>query len=199
MTVDPENGEVFFYDYKTRKISQLHSCNDEGKFVEVEGGAFGVSPQRGNIEALVFNSALSYEPSRAPGVLYMAAPEAVPAVGGGGEPGESALGYIFAPPVRHEPVIEAEEVSKVSPSSGLLGARINPKGADSRYYFQYLTVAAYEANEPTERFAGASEAPLGGAPLGGGSTAVPVSAVATSLSPHGILLPRSCGQRRRDG
>ena len=74
MTVDPANGEVFYYDYKDRKIHQLHSCNGEGKFVEVEGGAFSVSPQRGVIEALVFNPVLQYEPSRAAGVLYAAAP-----------------------------------------------------------------------------------------------------------------------------
>jgi hypothetical protein len=184
MTVDPENGEVFYYDSKTRKVQQLHSCNGEGKFVEVEGGAFSVSPQRGNINALVFNPALQYEPSRAAGVLYAATPDPVPGTGGGGEPSHSALGYIFAPPVKHEPVVEAEEVSKVSSASALLGAEVNPKGANTHYYFQYLTAAAYEANEPSERFAGASEAPVGGAPLGGGSTGVAVSATATTLSPE---------------
>jgi hypothetical protein len=182
MTVDPANGEVFYYDNKNRKIHQLHSCDAGGKFVEVEGGAFNVSPQRGNIEALVFNPALQYEPSRAAGVLYAATPEDRPPAGGGGEPGESALGYIFAPPVQHEPVVEAEEVAKVSSSSASLGATVNPKGANTRYYFQYLTAAEYEANEPNERFAGAVEAPVGGAPVGGGSTGVGVSATVSDLA-----------------
>ncbi len=184
MTVDPASGEVFYYDSKTRQIHQLHSCNGEGKFVEVEGGAFSVSPQRGNIGALVFNPILQYEPDRAAGVLYAATPFPVPGIGGGGEPGESALGYIFAPPAKHEPVVEAQEVTKVSSSSALLGAVVNPKGADTHYYFQYLTAAAYEANEPGERFAGAGEAPLGGAPVGGGSTGVAVSATVTNLAPE---------------
>jgi hypothetical protein len=185
MTVDPANGEVFYYDYKARKIYQLHSCNSEGKFVEVEGGAFGVSPQRGNIYALVFNPILQYEPSRAAGVLYAATPDPSPTNGGGGgEPGESALGYIFAPPVQHEPVVETEEISNVSSSSALLGAVVNPKGANTRYHFQYLTAAAYEANEPGERFAGAVEVPVGGAPVGGGSTGVAVSVTASGLAPE---------------
>jgi hypothetical protein len=184
MTVDPATGEPFYYDDKNRQIHQLHSCNSEGKFVEVEGASFGALPQRGDIEALGFDSALMYEPSRAAGVLYAATPDPTPPIGGGGEPGESALGYIFAPPTKHEPVVEAEEVSKVSSSSALLGAEVNPKGANTRYYFQYLTASAYAANEPAERFAGAAEAPLGGAPLGGGSTGVAVSVAASGLSPE---------------
>ncbi len=52
--------------------------------------------------------------------------------------------------------------------SAVLHAQINPEGSQTHYSFQYLTEAAYEANEPSDRFAGALEAPLGGAELGSG-------------------------------
>ena len=50
-------------------------------------------------------------------------------------------------------------------SGAQLHAVIDPKGFQTRYVFQYLSEAAYQ--EAGESFAGAAEAPPGGAPLEG--------------------------------
>jgi hypothetical protein len=180
MNVNPETGEVFYYNYKDRKVHQLSPCT-EGEFTEI-GEPFSPSPKRGYIEALAVNPTLKWEASRPQSVIYGATPEAV-GEAGGGEEGQSALGYIFAPPLSHEPVVEAESVSGVGSTTATLNAQVNPNGASTDYVFQYITQAAYEANEPGERFSGAGEAPLGGALLGGGQASLPASAVLSNLWP----------------
>jgi hypothetical protein len=147
MNVNPETGEIFYYNYKDRKVHRLSACN-QGEIKEVE--AFGPSPKRGYVEALAVNPTMKWEPSRPQSVLYGATPEEIGEVSGG-EPGQSALGYIFAPPVSHEPVVESESVSNIGVTTATLRAQINPKGAPTSYAFQYLAEAAYQANEPEER------------------------------------------------
>ncbi|MDX6600925.1 MAG: hypothetical protein QOF13_127 [Solirubrobacterales bacterium] len=147
-TVSPATGEVFYYSLKNHKIHQL-SCNAEGKFVEK--AAFNATPQRGDLEALAVDPVRQYEPSRPAGVLYAAAYEATPKTGSGGEPGAGPLGYVLSPPKEFPPLVESESASSVTSSTAALGAQINPMGAATRYAFQYLDDAAYEANEPDER------------------------------------------------
>lgn len=179
MNVNSATGEVFFYDYKDRKFHQLSSCSG-GTFAEV--ATLNPTPKRGYVEALAVNPALKWEPSRAPGVLYGATSEAIGEVSGG-EPGQSALGYIFAQAELHEPVVESESVSAVGFTSATLKALINPKGSATSYVFEYLTDAAYQANEPTDRFAGSSKAPIGGGKLGNGQSPVLASADLSGLIP----------------
>jgi hypothetical protein len=166
MTVNPANGEVFFFGNKApKRIHRLAPCDEEmGEFVETE--AFKASPERDDLFAMAFDPARQVEPSRAPGVLYGGAPRAVPFSGGKGEPGQSSLGYVFAHPKELAPSVEAESFAHVTSTSATLEARIDPRGSQTSYAFQYITEAEYEANEPAERFAGAAEAPPGGAVLG---------------------------------
>jgi hypothetical protein len=147
-TVDPVTEEVFYYSIKNQKIHQL-SCSAEGKFVEE--AAFKATPQRGNLEALAIDPVRQYEPSRPAGVLYAAAGEPFPSTGSGGEPGTGPLGYVLAPPKEFPPSVISESVSHVTSGTADLGAQINPMGAATRYAFQFLDDAAYEANEPDER------------------------------------------------
>jgi hypothetical protein len=191
MTVNPENGEVFYYSTLNRKIHQLAPCNSEGKFVEV--AAFNAVPQRGNVEALVLNPTLHCGPvnfkpgvceeERPAGVLYAGTPEATPPVGSGGEPGQSSLGFILAPPVSHIPEVESESVTHLTLTSATLNAKVNPKGSATTYVFQYISDSAYQANPPAERFNGATEAPLGGAPLGTGPQGLPAAVAISGLTP----------------
>ena len=99
---------------------------------------------------------------------------------GKGEPGQSALGYIFAGAVEAPPVVEAETVAKVKTTSAMLRAKVDPKGFPTHYVFEYLSEADYQG--AGESFAGATEAPLGGATLEGtGAQAVAVAV--TGLTP----------------
>jgi hypothetical protein len=159
-TVNPANGEVFFYSEKNKKIHQLSPCQ-QGKFVETS--SFGISTKPDQFYALAFNPTLTYGPSRPAGVLYGA--DFQLASGGQALPGP---GHIFAPAETHLPAVESESVSSVTASTARLGAQINPKGSPTHYVFQYLSEHAYQENPPGERFAGATEAPLGGADLGSG-------------------------------
>ena len=161
MTVDPVSGDVFYSNVKNKEIHRLGPCNGEGKFVEID--RFGVSPERGAIEALAFDPVRRFVPSREPGVLYGATPEPVPNIGGSGEPGQSALGYIFAPVREDPPAVKSESVTDVTGSSAELHAQIDPKGSETHYVFQFMTDAAFK--ESGESFTGASEAPVGGAVL----------------------------------
>lgn len=182
MNVNPATGEVFFYDYKDRKVHQLGPCSG-GTFAEI--GTLSPTPKRGYIEALAVNPTLQWQLSRPPGVLYGATPEEV-GEAGGGEPGQSSLGYIFAEGELHEPVVESESVTQVGFKSATLKAQVNPKGSATSYFFEYLTDAAYQANEPANRFAGSSKGPIGGGKLGNGQGSVLASAEVSGLIPGAL-------------
>jgi hypothetical protein len=169
MTVNPANGEVFYFSYKDRKIHQLSSCGSDDLFKE--SAAFPVARKTEGISSLAFNSAMTFEPSRPPGILY------------GFDEQEPTQAEIFAPAEVRSPVVESESVSGVGSSDASLNARINPKGSEARYVFEYLTAAAFQANEPAERFAGATDAPIGGAALGSGQSALSAQVGLASLSP----------------
>ena len=187
MTVDPETGEPFFYSYKRETkahwLRRLSAC-DEGSGEFTETAKMAIAPERGDIFALAFDPERRAEPSREKGILYGAANEPTPE-SGEGEPTQSALGYIFGAPTAepHPPAVEAESFAHVTATSALLRATVDPEGYATRYAFQYETQAAYEANPPEERFAGASEAPAGGAPAGEGSAAIALSTQVAGLSP----------------
>jgi len=88
-----------------------------------------------------------------------------------------------------QPAIEAEWVTGVTSTSAVLHAEIDPDGLSSRYHFEYLTLAAYEANLAAARqpFAGATRAPPADAGVGNGTAPVEVSFALTA--PVNPLLP----------
>jgi hypothetical protein len=176
LAVNPTTGELFYTSEKDKKrqIHVLEPCS-EGKFEEDTAAALTPEPQPAeSVEAMAFNPTLQWDPSRPPGVLY-GAPRSFFDI--------TEPNYVFVPSESHEPEVEAESVTSVTSSTATLRAQINPKGASTSYVFQYLSEAAYEANEPAERFAGASEAPLGGALLGGGKDPLPAAAAISGLAP----------------
>ena len=81
------------------------------------------------------------------------------------------------------PTVAGTEAVEVTETAATLVGTVNPRGASTTYRFQYLTQAAYEANSPTERWAGATEVPSGGKEIGAGTTPVPVSIPISGLTP----------------
>ncbi len=186
ITVNPAGGEVFFHSENgSNKIHQLGAgCDGEGKFHEAS--AFKLSPNREDLTGLAFDPAREYEAGRPAGVLYAGARSGY----GGNFEGEwpnylveSSLGYIFSQPAEIPPAVEAESFANVTASTAELSAQVNPKGSATRYAFQYETEAQYEESEPSDRFAGAAQAPPGGAVAGEGTEAVTVSASLAGLAP----------------
>lgn len=195
ITVNSVTGEPFFFTYKDHLIHKLAACSG-GKFAE-EGTAppFMPEPQRGNIEAMALNPELEWSEEEEPspgvkveikhpaGTLYAGAAGRCPGIGSCPEEaqGQSSLGYVLARAASQGPVVETESVSGVGPTSATLRALVNPKGAQTSYKFQYLSEAAYQ--EAGESFAGAMEAPIGGAPLGAGQKPLSASATISGLTP----------------
>jgi hypothetical protein len=185
-TVNPETGAVFYYSFKDGLIHQLSPCNAQGQFVEdaLANPPFPPAPKRGFIEAMAFNP-LAQLPGHSPGVLYAGTPLACPPVGScpAEAKGQSSLGYMFALQISHEPIVVSESVTQVGITSAILNAQVNPQGTQTTFAFQYLTDAAYQANDPSDRFAGAREAPVGGALLGNGQQPLLATAAVGGLSP----------------
>jgi DNA-binding beta-propeller fold protein YncE len=165
MAADPATGAVFYFSSKGKaEIHLLSPCNAKGEFEEV--GTLPVTPKTDSVEALAFNPALSYDGIRPLGILY-AGDGATRSLGGGKF--EEGLGHIYAGAVALLPTVGSESVSSVGVSSATLKGQVNPHGLNTTYAFQYLTDAAYQTNAPSDRFAGATEAPPGGAAAGGGT------------------------------
>jgi hypothetical protein len=181
LTVNPANGEVFFFSYKPpKRVHRLGPCDEEtGEFSETE--AFTVSPERDDLYGLAFDPNRQL-PSRPPGVLYGGAPAPVPGSRvGKGQPGQSSLGYVFSRAKEVSPSVEAESISHVGTTTAKLQARINSKGSETHYAFQYITETAYE--EAGESFVGAKEAPLGGGTLVAVQEGVGVDTAVSGLLP----------------
>lgn len=84
------------------------------------------------------------------------------------------------------PQVASSWVTEVTASGASLRAQINPEGASTRYRFEYLTEAAYQANlkAGSDGFAGAALVPTTGeAAVGTGTVAVQVSQHASALAP----------------
>jgi hypothetical protein len=75
-----------------------------------------------------------------------------------------------------EPLIADSWVATVTAGSAGLRAQVNPEGAATNARFEYLTVAAHQANlaaiPPRDPFAGASSSPATGTALGAGTALV---------------------------
>jgi len=203
LTVNPLSGEVFFFSYKLpKRLYRLGPCNAatgkfEGKAGEVIVDEFEVAPQRDDLWGLAFDPLRKFSPSRPAGVLYAGAPSPAPNSGvGKGEPGQSSLGYIFAPAEENPPVVEEESFSHITATSAELEALIDPKGFKTRYAFQYITEAAYQ--EGGESFEGAMEAPLGGGFLAGTGAPESVGATLTGLSPDTAYRYRAVAESHCD-
>jgi hypothetical protein len=173
-TVDQTTGQPFYFSYGDKQIHHLSACT-HGKFIEAASIPVTPKPQS-FVEALAFNPNLAYEESRPPGILYAIDPSET--TGGG---------RIFAPAKGGSaPVVKAESVVRVTSSTATLSAQIDPSGNATRYVFQYITEAAYDANEPGERFAGANEAPPGGGVFGEGNEVLSAGAALYGLEPETV-------------
>jgi len=182
MTVDPKTGDLFFFSPKAPvRVRRIGPCNHAtGKFAEeASPEVIPLSPEPEERLALAFDPDRQVEASRPPGLLYGAAPEAT--LGNYFE--KSALGYIFAHPQEAPPKVINEAFAHVGTTGALVEASIDPEGFPTRYVFRYETEEQYEANDPSDRFAGASEAPVGGAVLGEGSDPLSATASLSGLLP----------------
>jgi len=170
MTVDPQTGEVYYYTEKHRgNLFQLSACNANKEFTLLDTLVLSPGvPHEVPGFGLAFDPAVAYRAGGVPGILY--------AVSWDG------LGYVYAPAEVRSPTVESTAES-VDSSSAVLSGTVNPHNWVTRYVFQYLTNSAYEANGPSERFAGAEETPVGGGEVEAVASSVGVKASLSGLAP----------------
>ena len=150
MTANPATGEVFYFaGNPDRKLHRLGPCDPETGEFEVAQEAIAPSPETQKLFALAINPGLAWGEGRPAGTLYGADADFHPAAGE--EEKHSGIGDIFVPAPLEPPVVLGESVANTTASSATLRAKIDPRGQSTRYRFEYLTQAAYEANEPDER------------------------------------------------
>ncbi len=138
MSANPTSGEVFYYTVSDRSIHRLGPCDPEsGEFEELQSAMKPV-PTTKELLALAVNAGLAWGESRPPGTLYAA-------------DYENGAGDVFAPAEVFPPAVLSSAAANATTSSATLKARIDPRGSETSYRFQYLTRAAYEANQPDER------------------------------------------------
>ncbi|MGV1049126.1 MAG: hypothetical protein ACOYD4_11450, partial [Solirubrobacterales bacterium] len=183
LSVNPASGTPFFFSFQQpKRLYQLGPCDPATH--KFKGGIIGetvVTPERDDLWGLAFDPVAKFAPTRPTGVLYGGAPNPEPSSAvGPGEPGKTSLGYIFAPAEEIPPVVEAESVLTVSETTARLSALINPEGSKTRYAFQYLTEAAYQA--AGKSFDEAAEAPLGGGPMANSTGAQGVAVTLSGLA-----------------
>jgi hypothetical protein len=193
MTADPETGEVYYFNYKKKEIHRL-VCTG-GTFVDTE--AFQPSPKPTEMLGLAYNPKSSFGEGRPEGILYGLNTAALLP-----DKREVGVAYVFAQGAVFSPIVESQAASEVGISDAALHAVINPKGAATTYAFQYISDAAYQANEPGDRFAGASELPGGGGQLQSGLTGVPVAVVLSGLQPatqyHFRIVANNCTEGQEE-
>ena len=92
--------------------------------------------------ALAVDAARAWGPGRPAGILYGADVRTWRTLG---------IGDVLAPAQIFPPAILSTSAADATASSATLKAQIDPRGSATSYRFQYLTRAAYEANQPDER------------------------------------------------
>jgi hypothetical protein len=149
LTVDPKTGEPIFYSYRkqSRRMYELSACAG-GHFTLT--GEVEIKPERSEIYSFGFDPTREF-PGREPGAVYAGAAVGGPIEGKGqGEGGPSGLGYILTQPEEVAPLVRSESADQVAATSARLQAELDPSGHQTRYAFQYIDEAAYQANKPDE-------------------------------------------------
>jgi DNA-binding beta-propeller fold protein YncE len=170
MTVNQSTGDVFYA--AKGKVYGLESCK-EGTFHE-DQAPIKAEPVTRQLAVMTFDPSRIWSAGRPDGVLYAIDDEEHSELVHG-------LGDVFAPAIVRAPSVNSESVTSTGINSTTLHAEIDPHGFTTRFTFQYLTDAAYEANESADRFAGAAEAPIGGATIGGGAVGQAAAAISALL------------------
>ena len=136
MTTNEVTGEVFWARESDKRLRRLGPCDEStGKWSELDV----IKPKlatAGPLGAMAVNPTKSWGPLRPAGVLYAV------------EYGYSdTLGTVFIPAIAgNPPAIEFERATNTSTISSVLTARLDPRGSDVSFHFEYLSDADYVAN-----------------------------------------------------
>ena len=101
---------------------------------------------------------------------------------GRGDRRSAALGAPAAASAAERPVVTSGAAANIEPTTVVLNGTVNPKGAETTYYFQYGTSALYGAVTP---------ATAAGAGTKGVKVAVPVGALAPATKYHYRLVAQN--------
>jgi hypothetical protein len=147
LTANSETGEVFFFAQARHPLlHRLGPCDPTtNEFPETQ--QLTTDPQTEEMYGLAVNPRLAWSGLRPRGVLYGVDAGAH----GTAEPKQLGIGDIFVPAEVQGPVVTSESVLNTTSTGATLQAQIDPRGSATKFRFQYLTNAEYEANEPDDR------------------------------------------------
>ncbi len=150
MATNEVNGEVFYSTFAGptigSKLHRLGACDEAtGEFKEAQA-ALTPEPKTGKMWALAVNPGRAWGSLRPAGTVYGVDAEmhTSPTV-------EKGIGDVFALSQAFSPEVLSEGVTNTTTVSTTLEAAINARHFTTTYAFQYLTEAAFRANEPNER------------------------------------------------
>jgi hypothetical protein len=173
LTANPVTGEVF-YSLQARHpmIRRLGPCDAVTEsFPKIQ--ELSPTPQTESLFGLAVDPHLAWGSQRPAGILY-----GVDAEEHGAQRG---IGDIFVTAEAQGPLVTSESVLNSTSTATTLQANIDPRGSTTRYQFQYLTKAAYDADgESFEGPATPGVAPSSPAPVGAGGVA---TAAVAGLAP----------------
>ncbi len=157
-------------------IHRLGPCNTTiHDFPEIQ--ELAPAPQTESLFGLAVNPHLTWSAQRPAGVLYGVDAEEH----GTSEPTQRGIGDVFVTAEAQAPVVTAESVLNTTSITTTLQAMIDPRGSTTKFRFQYLTTADYDANG--ESFEGAKSpvlVPSSPATVGSGGVA---TAAVSGLAP----------------
>ena len=135
LMVERSTGDLYVSDKLSSAIYQFHRNQATGAYEYVEDSKLehSFSNSSSNIQAVAFDNGSS---SPDQGYLYVTS-------------SSSAIGHIYAFAPRPEvgpPVIAKQEVTGISTDEARLQAQIDPNGAVTRYWFEYVDEATYMAD-----------------------------------------------------
>jgi hypothetical protein len=168
MAADEGSGNLFVYQNEARKVYELSTSNSAASYVDtIERGFQNIYFSEIGLDNGIHspNGALN------PDGRYLFVPS-----------NPTGLGhvYAFAPkPQPKPPLIESLSSRGIAEEEAVLHAKVNPRGSETSYRFEYTTQQRYE--EEGESFAGALVAGEGS--LGAGSEGVVLTAPLTGLAP----------------
>ncbi len=143
VAANARTGEVFYFSAGIdRSIHRVVCDETTGEFTQIQQPV-KLSPETKSSLAVGVNASYSWGPLRPPGVVYAVDTQNRGIVSG--------LGDILAPAPSSPPAVLSEAVANTAVTSSTLKAQIDPRGFATGFRFQYLSEAAYEANEPNER------------------------------------------------
>jgi len=145
--IDQSNGDVYVDDTTGNHIVKQFDSNC-GEIGQLPSPPVLAQPNPFAPIAVDDPCVVGVEPCN-PSAPYDSPNQGYVFVGSGSEANKSHL-YAYAPKIEGPPEIEEQQASGISEGEATLEAKVNPKGSETKYHFEYVTQAQFNESEYAE-------------------------------------------------